>query len=252
MPLESTRPPGFERQKHLGLLVGVAASTLICLKLLAVAGWDHDTAFGILAANGTANVLTGTLLAVLPMLYAAFVLAIAPRIEQELKRRTPVERSAARLLETWSVILLIYIAPVGMLLAFAAYVVLHIVLSLVRHIRERRPTKNPQKVATADKGAPSRFEAASAGLGALVILVFGSLSMPWVPPETVALSSGEQTAYVLKNDGDTAIVLLAENRRLVQLETGALTGEYCTRHVGWWNEPIMRLIASDKYPACPD
>lgn len=71
---------GFGWEKHVGLLAAGATTTLICLKILAVAGWDSITAFGILASGGTVNVLTGTLLAVLPMLYGAVAVFLLPRV----------------------------------------------------------------------------------------------------------------------------------------------------------------------------
>lgn len=242
--------PALEWRNHLGLLIGVAASTIICFKLLAVAGWDSTTALGILSASGTANVLIGTLLTVLPLLYGAFAFLAMPIIERNLKRRTPVERSAARLLETWPAILLMFIVPVGLLLAFIGYLVLTIVLSIIQRIRARRPATKNRKSVAAGGEIPSRFEALSAGLAGLVILLFGSLSTPWVPPETVVTSSGEQTAYVLKNEGDSTTVLLAESRALLRLEAGAVTGRYCERSGGWWNEPILQLFEGDKYPIC--
>jgi hypothetical protein len=240
----------FEWYKHLGLLTTLGATTLICLKLLAVAGWDSTTAFGILAANGTANVLTGTLLAVLPPLYAAFAFAIAPRIERYLAHRTDVERAAARMLETWPVTLLMFIVPTGLLLAYVGYVILIILLALIRRIRESRTIEKAQRGTSARNDAPSRFERISAGLGALMMLVFSSLSTPWLPPETILTASGEQTAYVLKSEGDTATVLLAKGRTLARIQTSALTGNYCSSTNGWWDEPVLRVFAGEKYPDC--
>lgn len=79
-PREAVR---FNWQNHVGLIVGAATATLVCIKVLAVANWDMNTAFGVLAANGTANVLTGALLAVLPVLAAVFAVGVAPMIEQK-------------------------------------------------------------------------------------------------------------------------------------------------------------------------
>lgn len=249
-----SKPPAFDWRQHLGLCIGAGATALICLKLLAVAGWDSTTAFGILAASGTANVLTGTLLAVLPPLYGAIVFAVLPRVERHLKRRSSVERSAARLLETWPVILLSFIAPVGLLLAIAAFVIFMVALSLIRHLRERRSSKKdqPQRTTDTENDAPSRFEAVSAGLGGLAMLAFWSLATPWVPPESISTSNGAQTAYVLEIENDTATVLMADNRRLLRVPSDAATGEYCSLDLGWWTEPILQVFTKDKYPNCPE
>jgi hypothetical protein len=248
---ELSKAPAFDWQNHLGLLVGIAASTLICLKLLAVAGWNSTTAFGILAASGTTNVLMGTLLAVLPLLYGAFAFAVAPRIERRLMRRTPVERSAARLLETWPTILLVFIVPVYLLLAFFGYVILLILNTLIQRFRGRRPVDEREKPSVTENEAPSRFESLSIAFAAAAMLLWGSLATPWVPPETIDTPDGEQTVYALKSEDNIVTVLLADNRALVRVQADALTGEYCERNSSWWNEPFLQLFTDDNYPDCP-
>ena len=47
-PREAVR---FNWQNHVGLIVGAATATLVCIKILAVANWDMNTAFGVLAAT---------------------------------------------------------------------------------------------------------------------------------------------------------------------------------------------------------
>lgn len=250
-PPDPSLSRAFEWPNHLGLLVGAAASTLICLKLLAVANWNSTTAFGILAASGTANVLTGTLLAVLPMLYVVLAVAAAPRIVQRLKRRTQVERSAALLLVGWPASLLLFLVPSAQFLVIVAVAALAIVVSLIRRVRARRPAKERRKSVATENNEISRFEALSVSLAGFVYLFFGSLSIPWVPAQMVVTSDGEHVAYVLKNEGDTANVLLAEDRTLIHVQADAVTGEYCEHDGGWWNEPVGQLFRDDKYPDCP-
>lgn len=246
-----SQTPALEWRNHVGPIIGVGASALICLKLLAVAGWDSNTAFGILAANGTANVLTGALLAVLPTLYGAFAFIVAPRIERSLRLRTPVERSAARLLATWPTILLVFIVPLGMLIFFAVIVLLAAAPSIFRSIRRapRRASGKNDSMRTSEP--PSRFEATSAGLAGLAILMFSSLPIPWIPPETVLTPDGEKTAYVLSSDGEDATVLLQEHRNLARVNKEELSGSYCRLDLGWWSEPLPRVFADVKYPSCP-
>ncbi|GAA1491591.1 hypothetical protein [Brachybacterium sacelli] len=246
-----SRTPAFEWGNHVGPVIGVAASALICLKLLAVAGWDSNTAFGILAANGTANVLTGALLAVLPTLYGAFAFAIIPRIERDLRLRTPVERAAARLLATWPTILLVFIVPLGILIFFAVFILLATALSIYRSIKDIRMRASRENVPVPTSEPPSRFEATSAGLAGLAILMFSSLPIPWIPPETVVTPNGEQTAYVLSRDEEDATVLFQEHRSLARIKSDELSGSYCRLDLGWWSEPLPRLFADVKYPSCP-
>lgn len=251
-PPEPSKTTAFEWHNHLGLLIGAAASTLICLKLLAVANWNSTTAFGILSASGTANVLTGTLLAVLPMLYGLLIAVAAPRIVERLKRRNPAERGAVGLLGIWPVILLFVLIPSAQLLGILAAVVVVAVIFLVRRVRARRPATEQRKPVATGNSAISRFEALSLGLAGYVFLFFGTLAIPWVPAQMVVTSDGEQVAYVLKKEGDTTVVLLAEDRILIHLQADAVTEGYCERDGDWWNEPVGQLFRDDKYPDCPE
>lgn len=250
---ESSNLSGLDWQKYLGFIVGASASVLICIKLLAVAGWDSTTAFGILAAAGTANVLTGTLLAVLPLLYGMLALVILPRVERRLRRRTPVERSAARLLETWPVILLVFIVPLGVMLVIAGCLVLMIVLSLIQRLKSKRASSRENRREVDPEGsAPSSFETISAGLGGFVIILFGSLQTPWVPPEVAHIEGTDQAVYVLSLAADEATVLVGDGRSLKRVSTDDLSGDYCTVVGGWWNEPVPNLFSEDRYDSCPN
>ncbi|WP_188711021.1 hypothetical protein [Microbacterium faecale] len=241
---------GFGWEKHVGLLAAGATTTLICLKILAVAGWDSITAFGILASGGTVNVLTGTLLAVLPMLYGAVAVFLLPRVERKLRRRTPVERSAARMLETLPTVLLVFIVPVAMLIALFV-VVLFIIFMLI--LQRMRAGRNAARKRHADGSeVPTRFETLSASLGCLVVLLFGSLHTPWVPPEVSEGPDGEKVVYVLNRDANEATVLVGEGRALARINIDALKGVYCTNYGGWWNETLLQVFNEDRYPVCPD
>jgi len=242
----------FDWQKHLGLLVGAATSALICLKLLAVSGWDLNTAFGILSANGTTNVLIGALLATLPVLYGNVALLVLPRFERYLSRRSPVERSAARLLEVWPTILVAFIVPLMLLVVIAFFILLPLGVSLFRFIQSKRKLKQPRKNRRSHSSdSPSRFEATSAALGSFAILMFSSLHTPWIAPETAQIDGEARTVYVLSVNADHATVLLHEGRKLAQLDSAQLAGEYCQVSDSIWSAPLPQAWSPPRYSICP-
>lgn len=209
---------GFQRiarswDKHLGLIVGGATSVMVALKLLAVANWNPTTAFGILSASGTANVLTGTILAVLPLLYAYAFLFFFPLVRRKMQSRTPVERSAAGMLGMWPVLILIFITPAYLLAVILVMLALMAVIPrIIRAFQKRRKTrKDLQRTATQER--PSRFEGASVALSGVVMLSYLSLATPWMPAEIVEIDgAGRQTGYVLNESDGKAVVLLARGR----------------------------------------
>ena len=244
-PREAVR---FNWQSHVGLIVGAATATLVCIKILAVANWDMNTALGVLAANGTANVLTGSLLAVLPVLAAVFAVGVAPMIEQNLSRRTPVERAAVRLAEVWPGLLLIFIAPTILLFLVVLW---WIVIAVVRLRRKGKKRNRATKDSKAGGAPPSRFESLSVGLASVFILVFSSLMTPWLPSEVVSLEGEETTAYVLNVDQNRATVLFAGDRSLAQVDANAVSGQYCARSGSWLNSPFILVFKDERYPNCP-
>lgn len=251
-PGGDTKEPALSWQKHTGLILAGATSLLICVKILAVAGWDSTTAFGILSTSGTTNVLTGSLLAVFPVLYAYLFVFAIPRIERELKRRTSVERSAARVLETWPSILLVLIVPaylqVAVVAMFVALIIVHIWQNRTKTTKGA-PENNKH---SATRKRPSRFELTSVALAGVMLVSYSSLATPWLPAEVVSVGDKERTAYALDKSSDVAVVLLANNRKLQQINVNSLTGKYCQQGPRWLTEPAVALLAQPRYPSCPN
>src|SRR5699024_11833515 len=79
--------------KHIGLFVGGLTTLIIALRIFGTAHWDLDTAFGILSENGTANVLTGSLLSSLPLVFVAALVIAEPWIWWRYNIGTQAERT---------------------------------------------------------------------------------------------------------------------------------------------------------------
>jgi hypothetical protein len=66
---ESSGWPTWVGKLPIGALsVGIASTVLIVLRLLLVARFNPTTAYGILQASGTANVIVGTVMSLLPVI----------------------------------------------------------------------------------------------------------------------------------------------------------------------------------------
>jgi hypothetical protein len=232
-------------QEHLGILVSAALSIFVIFKVSAVAGWNPTTARGIVTENGTTNVLIGSTLASLPTLYVFFFLAVLPRIEArlELRKRSPVERSAAGMLQTWPVTLLLFIVPIYLVIAMFGFLLLSFVARII--VRKRKVEAKPEN-------RVSRFEANAVLLSALVWSVFFSLSSPWLATETITVAGrGEATGYVLGSDDRGVVVLLDRPRRLERFDVSTIETAFCERHTSWINKTVLQFSSQPGYPKCP-
>lgn len=237
--------------RHAGLVVAGATSILVCLKILAVARWNSTTAFGILASSGNANVLTGTLLTVLPFIYGLLYVYLTPGMERLIGSPANKPFGALEWLRTLALILLIVIVP-----AILVAVIL-IGPFVVRIIRWRR-SKNRET----GKGKPTVGSlAGSATAGGLaqarravvsvLFVLYATLPAPWLPAELIKTESGEHAAFVLTRGNDNATVLVSQTRTLEQISVSALTGRYCEEGHGWFTEPIFSVFTKHRYPECP-
>lgn len=248
--LQQSKAGRFSWQSHVGLIIGVATAIILSVKILAVANWDMNTAFGILAANGTANVLTGALLAVLPILAAVLAVVVVPLLERRLPRRTPFERAGTWLAPAFSGLLLLFIVPAYLLLLYYLWWAAIMAVRVVRSRRrgtKGRAAKGPRK----GRSRLRRWDSTGIGLVMVFALGFGSLPTPWLPPEVVSLKGEDETAFVLNLDQDRATVLLDGDRSLAQVNADAVSGQYCVRFGLRLMSPFILILKGNRYPRCP-
>lgn len=250
-------------ERHLGLIAGGATSILISLKLLAVANWNPTTAFGILSANGTANVLTGALLAALPLVYSYGFILFFPFPRVKMKSLSPSHRQVV-----WTLVL---IAATILFLVTPSYLTVTIILTLSvlnlipwgKHtFRRRRATAKDHQRADEDEHSgplhdPERQEGSRPVRNAAVVLTFVvftafSLGTPWFPSEIVDIDGvGQQAGYVLNTNDGKSVVLLARDRKLRQVDADKLSGQYCQYRSRWLSYPTIGLIGKPLYSPCP-
>lgn len=233
-------------QDHIGLIASVLLATVIVLKVYAVAGWNPTTATGIIAANGTTNVIIGSLLASLPIAYWFLFVFALPRLEQklELKNKTTVEKYAV-FTHTWPILLFLFIVP--LYLVFVALTLL-LVIILVFLFQNKRKSKSREKHHV------SRFEANTVLLSSIAIAIFSSLQVPWLPPQIINIpGKGDQTAYVLSSNDRFSEVLLDRPRQLVKVKTDTInSAKYCEVSLHWSARTLYQALGDKpEYPACP-
>lgn len=272
-------PQGIEWTEHLGLMISFALTVFLVFKILAVADWDPTTAKGIIAANGTTNVLVGATLVALPMLYALFIFTALPliRARLEISSRTNVERAAAQYAESVPLLLLLFLVPTYVVIGIFVLLIVSIAAKAANLRRASRrgvaaPLAEASDVASAGGAggepaappqttdaapAPSNrirgFEATSAALGAVLLTLWGSLGEPWLPTEVIKPANGElQVAYVLNQDDQQIIALLDYPRRLQRWAVDGLNREYCLKTTAWWQRTVMQQVRYiPKYQVCP-
>lgn len=235
------------RIQHVGLIISGVLTIFLLFKILAVAGWNPNTAMGIVAASGTTNVLISAAFTILPTMYGFLVIAALPRINErvELRKRNSTERAAFRMLETWPFTILMFIVP--FYLVFGILLLLGLEIASKTIARRRSPKKAPRP-----EDGIGRFEANSVAVAAAVWLVFTGLASPWLPTEIVRTNSEQSmVGYVLSSDGGTTVVLLDRPRRLERFDTAGLMLQYCEKPSQWVLRPPVQLFSNPAYPPCP-
>lgn len=234
-------------QDHLGIIASILLATLIVLKVYAVAGWNPTTATGVIAANGTSNVVIGSLLASLPIIYWFLFILVLPKLEQklELKNKKAVEKYAV-FTHTWPILLFLFIVPLYMLFVALALSVVIITVILVQRKQKRGSNKN---------NYVSRFEANTILLSSLAIVIFSTLNVPWLPAQAIEVpNKGLQPGYVLSSDGRNSVVLLNEPRQLIRVDS-ELTDRaaYCEISTHWSTRTLYQALGDQvDYQKCPE
>lgn len=233
-------------QEHVGLVVSAALSIFVVLKVSAVARWNPVSARGILAENGTADVLIGSTLTSLPMLVLLFVVVVLPRLEArlELDRRIEIERSAASLVKILPTLLLMFVVPVYLLVVLSlVVVVVPVGLRLVF---------SKLKVRSRVEDRMSRFEADAVLVAAVLWALWGALPVPWLPPESIEVGGRPAvTGYVLAQEGQDIVILMDDSRLLQRLDSRTVERAFCDTDTVWYQKTLLRFLDQPDYSACP-
>jgi hypothetical protein len=222
---EGSGLPEWARNLRLGALsVGAASTVLVALRLLSVAKFNLETAYGILQATGTGNVVMGTVISVIPSIAIGVALCLAFYMILQGSGSIGVEFA---LVVTMVALILIALltTPVKYYAVIGACVVVVFAVWLIR-----------EKIRGVgwDTGAGRGFLRFFASVLA-ILLVFGVvISPPWMPAESLTLNNKQVTGYILTQTPNGLTVLQANPREIIYYGPNALTNQYmCSDSPSW-------------------
>lgn len=237
---------------YLGVIISLGGATIVATKLLAVARWDPNSAFAILATSGTGDVLIGALLACMPTIITFALIYFAPGFELFISTKNPAERMALRLLQVSIISLVANIVSLFYLVSIVGAVILHhVVVFLSRRMNERRARKGKGQVANGSDQSVTALESRSFFVAMVLFALLGSLSVPWVPGEKYNTPTGESVGYVLGNADDGVYILEHEHRKVEKIEKDDLLGELCDQEKSFLTTPASTYFKPLRYEECP-
>lgn len=246
------KTPRIDWTSQIGVAVSLIGAALIATKLLAVAGWDPNTAFAILDKSGTTDVLVGSILAIMPSLLTFIVIFSTQRIESFIATKNPAERGALRLLQMVALLFVSYIVPVAQFASVLTTILFYYLLKFFRTKKSKKGSGTPQarKRKQKDDQSITRFEANTVATVLVTLSVFASLSTPWMPSEQYKGPDGKDTGYVLSDDGSEAYVLNKAKREVVRLPSKELMGTLCTQGKSWATSSLATYLKPQRYESC--
>lgn len=235
---------------HIGALIfGGASTILVALRLLSVARFNPETAYGILQASGTATVLIGTVISVIPSIaiIAASCLAVreifknvhpsgaAPAVGAADAAGTAPAADPVAKFATWaSIFTLALIAALTIPLRYAYAIAVAAVLILIVWLLRQRIVDHLNRTEGTITAALVAFFAAS-------LLMLGVvLSPPWMPAEHLTFNNAPPvTGYILDHSSDGLTVMQISSREILYYDPTALTGQSMCSNVPANDFPVM-------------
>jgi hypothetical protein len=224
---------------HLGALSIAAASTvLIALRLLSAADFNPATAYGIIQASGTANVIIGTVISLIPSIA---IIAASGLILYVVF--SPHKLSLAAELAAWtsmSILFLITLLTIPLRYFYAiGGCVLFILILLLFRKRIKTSIENHRDTQVV------RNAARVFGFIIAVTLIFGVvLSPPWMPAEYLVLNNGQSiTGYILSETQNGMTVLQINPREVLYYDDPRLLkSESICSNGPKWDYPIIYYL----------
>lgn len=211
-------------------LGAVAVVVAIAVRVLAAAAYDPATALALVGSAGELTVIVGALLATLPYLALALVLAaasVAPRPRPD-SPPPATSRSLLLLGGLLAAILLLFIAPWYFVVLAA---VLGPVLSLLsggtgRHIRpsdeDLEGSWHAYQYRVLEQVRRGTRRAATVGIAVVAALFLTRLDV-WAPTERLQYVDGhQQVAYVMSVDGRWTTLLTSPDRQVLRVQSDSI------------------------------
>ena len=253
---------------RLGALASVSAATtvLVALRLISVAKFNPETAYGILQASGTGNVIIGTVISLIPSIAIIVALyLISMRVlfrpkttpEAEFTRWTFIFMLALIALLTIPLRYVIYAGP-GILAFLALIVAVAIRTKKGKSQKGKNQKDKAKRREPASETGETRFlqerrwgkkgtAAAifSAFLVAFIVMLGVVASPPWMPAERLTLKDHQKiVGYVLAQTQEGLTFMQAGSMNITQYEPGIVKDQVFCSDAPARDLPIIYYIKS--------
>ena len=231
--------------------LGVASTVLVALRLISVAKFHPETAYGILQASGTGNVIIGTVISLIPSIAIIVALyLISMRILLPVK--TTPEAEFAR----WTVIFML--ALIALLTIPLRYVIfagpgilafLALILAAAIITKRRAPASETEETHSSQKRPWGKMGTVaaifSAFLVAFIVMLGVVASPPWMPAERLTLKDHQKiVGYVLAQTQEGLTFMQAGSMNITQYEPGIVKDEVFCSDAPARDLPIIYYIKS--------
>ncbi|MCL2779974.1 MAG: hypothetical protein FWD74_00485 [Actinomycetia bacterium] len=233
---------------NLGVFLTATIAVSVVWRLIAVSGYDMNTAKAILQISGTTNVAVGGLLASLPTLCGlGYWLSVIPS-RRWTRGKSSVERSALSWASSLTALVAVWIVPIWLFIGPpVVFGVLNLIARLIRKRRIRRGVS-----VTRPEDRVSRFEGGAVLTGIVILALWTTLASPWLPTERLSVGGGHAfTGYVIGERGGQTILLPDDGKQVLEaVPTSQLSRELCSKP-NLAAETFRDLMSGHRYPRCP-
>lgn len=256
--------------EHLPLIITLASTFFIAIRILSVADYNVETGFAILQYGGTASILIGVLISTIGQLcpIIATLCFIALR-EQRLRVRT-YEKHGLIITGVFFTISSFFFASIVNLIAISllppiAYGISSLRLrSLKRRNRKLIERGDVEQMQSALEILERKLERTKileirTGIGTIisigaVLAIIGLTTSPWLPTERLTFTNGKyaEFGYMLSTSDTEDIFLNADTRQLEFLNANTVKNRFiCSSNSLAGDESLPTLLnVGPKYPDC--
>jgi hypothetical protein len=213
-------------KEHLPLLIGLASTLLVALRLLAVAGFDEETAYGILQAAGTASIIVGAFIPVIGLIAISIGVLLIMRAPTE-ERRGLFKSTFLVYAAGLALMIGTLTAPIGGLILLGSAMLLGTIHRGILWVIARRQGKNKRAkegravVEQERPGFPSIGGRLIAMYSVLAIAAVVILAPPWMPAERISVKGDDIpiTGFILSKTPTDVVILNGASRQIAYLKT---------------------------------
>lgn len=233
---------------NLPLIIGSVSTFVIVMRLLSVAAFEPETAYGILQASGTATIIIGTIISLLGPFGMEAVAFLAYSV---LSRRSTSDHSRTvqiTLLMLASIVTL-FTAPV---LLFGVLLFDALLYASIRMYGPRVTNRVGMKVTDSRRAnvIALRIVLSFLALGACYFVI---ITPPWLPAERIEVKKSPAViGYVLGTTSGEVAILTMQPRRVIILDISDITERSLCSAGGTFGTATLSAILgqSAKYPRC--